>query len=121
MQVEAVLTLAMNDKSGKRSFQVLSLERSSVLVFPLNWTIVHPIDHESPLYGMSGKEIKDAHAEFLISITAVDQDLSKTVYSRSSYCNDEIVMGAKFSNIIERDELGTVTVDPGRIGEIEHL
>ena len=118
VDVTATLTLAMDKGDGKRSFTVLPLERDSVLVFPLNWTIVHPITPDSPIYNLTLKDLEKKNAEFLLSITAVDQDLSKTVYARSSYKAEDMVEG-KFVNIIERDSSGTVVVDPARIGEIE--
>ena len=35
----------------KRQFVVLPVERSKVAFFPLSWTVVHPIDQDSPLLG----------------------------------------------------------------------
>ena len=119
IQVSAILTLAMDDKKGVRTFQVLPLERESVLVFPLSWTIVHPINLESPIFGMSLGDLKKYHAEFLLTITATDQDLSKTVYARDSFTAEEVTTEKKFSYIIERDSEGRVFVDPKRIGEME--
>jgi len=119
IKLEAVLTLSMNDKEGKRAFQVLPLERQSVLVFPLNWTIVHPITPESPIYGMTGEDLKKTRAEFILNITATDQDLSKTVYARSSYTAEEVETGVKFRYIIERDGEGRVFVDPAKLSDIE--
>jgi len=119
INVSATVTLAMTKKDGKRSFHQLTLERNSVLLFPLSWTVVHPITKESPLYGMMAKEFAAAQAEFLVAITATDQDLSKDVYVRHSYLFSEIVVGAKFVNVIERTPDGTVVVDPARIHEIE--
>jgi inward rectifier potassium channel len=115
----ATVTVSLNESDGKRHVHRLALERESVLVFPLNWTIVHPIDEQSPLYGLTAKDLADRHAEFLISFTAVDQDLSKTVYVRSSYTNDEILFGYKFVSILEKSSDGTVIVDPKRVSEIE--
>ncbi len=120
VEVNATVTVSMT-VSGQREFHQLSLEREKVLVFPLNWTIVHPITQSSPLYGKSVDDLKKTQAEFIISITAKDQELSKTVYARSSYTADEVESGVRFSNIIERDEQGTVVVDPKRIGEIEKV
>ena len=72
---------------------------------------MHPISPDSPIYGKSVEDLKKMQAEFLISITAKDQELSKTVYARSSYTANEVESGVKFTNIIERDEKGTVVVD----------
>jgi inward rectifier potassium channel len=119
IDVRAVITLSMLNSQGKRKFHQLPLERDGILVFPLNWTIVHPIDQESPLYGLSAEELHQRNPEFVIAISAVDQDLSKTVYTRHSYIIDEIVVGGKFRNILERMDDGTVVIDPARIHEID--
>jgi inward rectifier potassium channel len=119
IHVSAIVTMAKTNKGGKRAFHRLPLERDEVFVFPVNWTIVHPIDEQSPLFGLTAEDLKTGHAEFLVYITAIDQDLSKTIYARSSYQAGEVLAGYKFANIIERDQKGTVVVDPKRIGEIE--
>jgi inward rectifier potassium channel len=119
INVAAVVTVALTDASGKRSIHRLALERDDVQVFPLNWTIVHPIDESSPLFGKNQEDLKNADAEFFVNITAIDQDLSKIVYSRMSYQYDEVLLGAKFANIIEHDEEGRTVVDPKRISELD--
>jgi inward rectifier potassium channel len=119
VDLSATVTLAMIEKNGKRSFHQLPLERESVLVFPLSWTVVHPIKKGSELFGMTADDLEKAHAEFIITIIATDQDLSKKVYVRHSYLYDEIVVGAKFKDVFERTADGTVVIDPKRIHEIE--
>jgi inward rectifier potassium channel len=120
INVQATVTVAMADENGVRRFTQLSLEREMILVFPLNWTIVHPIDAESPLYGITTQEeFARRDPEFLVGISATDQDLDKTVYSRHSYIAKEIVVGKRFTNILERMDDGTIVVDPARIHEIE--
>jgi inward rectifier potassium channel len=119
INVEATLTLAMQDENGKRQFKLLSLERNKVLIFPLNWTIVHPINTESPLHKLTEQDLAERDAEFVLAITGTDQDISRVVYSRTSYIYDEVLVGAKFASIIERDSMGTVIVDPSRVSEIE--
>jgi inward rectifier potassium channel len=119
IQVTATITLSITH-NGERDFHQLPLERKQVLTFPVNWTIVHPIDLDSPISGMSLDDILKADAEFVVNITAVDPDLSKTVYARRSYKDGEIMQG-KFTYILERDNDGTVVVDPARISEVEKV
>ncbi len=121
VNVSATVTLSMTEQDGKRHVHQLNLERPSVLVFPLNWTIVHPIGKKSPLFGLKIKDLAERNAEFLISLTAVDQDLSKTVYVRSSYVYSEVLEQARFKRILEKTADGTVVVDPKRISEIEKV
>ncbi len=115
------ITLAMNGVDGKRIVSQLPLERDKVLVFPLNWTVVHPIDENSPLYGLTFDDLNKRQAEFLVSVNGIDQDLSKTIYARTSYKDGEVIVGAKFSNMLEQTPDGTIVADPTKVGEIEKV
>lgn len=105
-----------------RRFYALSLERPKVVFFPLAWTIVHPIDGSSPLRGLSHKDLVDSDAEVLILLTGIDETFSQTVQARSSYKAHEVVWNARFADIYRRPrDGGTLSVDIGRIHEIERL
>jgi inward rectifier potassium channel len=92
------------DGTGKRirRFYPLNLERNKVTFFPLHWTIVHPIDETSPLYGLTAEDLRQSDAEFLILLTAIDETFSQTVHSRMSYKHDEVRWNERFTNIFER-------------------
>jgi hypothetical protein len=57
--------------------------------------------------------------EFMVFLTALDETFWQTVHTRTSYKPDEIVWGAKFSDIFEQAGDGLITVDLRRIHEIE--
>lgn len=123
VDVEARIVLALfaeTDGHATRRFNVLSLERNRVALFPLSWTIVHPIDEGSPLYGLTDKDLAERGAEFLVLLTASDETFMQTVHARSSYRYDEIVWGARFSDIFEQDRSAhDLTVDISRIHAYE--
>ena len=103
-----------------RRFQLLALERSTVLFFPLAWTIVHPITDESPLWGLSEADLRERDFEFLAIITGTDETFSQQVHTRSSYKPGELIWGAKFRNIFNPpDESGNLSVDIGRIDDYD--
>lgn len=105
-----------------RRFDPLTLERSKVSFFPLNWTVVHPIDEASPLYGRSADELRASEAEFLILLTGIDETFSQTVHARSSYRWDEIVWNAKFGSIYNQPlNNGKLIIDMRRLHVIEKL
>jgi len=101
IQVEAqvLLTRFRLDGSGNREFLPLKLERDRVVFFPLAWTIVHPIDEASPLYGATPEDLEAWDAEFLVLFSGIDEIFSQRVHTRSSYKPDEIVWGARFTNL----------------------
>jgi inward rectifier potassium channel len=89
-----------------RRYYPLKLEREGVVFFPLSWTIVHNIDKDSPLFGVTQDELCASGAEFLILLTGMDETFSQVVNARSSYRANEIVWDAKFSDIFVYDPGG---------------
>ena len=83
--------------SLQRRYAALPLEREKVFLFPLNWTIVHPIDQESPLFNKSLTEISKIKAEFIILIQGYDETFAQDVHTTSSYTFDEILMDVKYA------------------------
>jgi inward rectifier potassium channel len=121
VQIQVILTkLEQSNGATVRKFYELDLERHRVVFFALSWTVVHPIDPGSPMWGLTKKDLLDADAEVLILLTATDETLSQIVHSRSSYKADEIVWDAKFSNMFMRTEAaGIIGMNLDRIHDIE--
>jgi inward rectifier potassium channel len=121
VQVQVILTkMERVGGSTVRKFYDLDLERHRVVFFALSWTVVHPIDPKSPMWGLTYKDLVDADAEFLVLLIATDETVSQTVHSRSSYKADEVVWGAKFANMFLRNEAdGIVGMNLSRIHDIE--
>jgi inward rectifier potassium channel len=119
VELEAKVLLSYIDGSARKYFQ-LTLERTRVVFFPLSWTIVHPIDEKSPMWGMSHEELTAREAEFMILLTGVDETFSQMVHARSSYKPEELHFGHRFKNIYNPiDERGSVSIDVRRLSEIE--
>ena len=107
-------------EGASRRYDELSLERSSVTFFPLSWTVVHPIDQKSPLFGVTYEDLVDKDAEFMILITGTDETFSQTVHARSSYKPDEIAYGHRFVNIYNpMNEQGIVSIDVRKLSDTE--
>lgn len=121
VQVQAILTKIENvDGSPVRRFYELELERSRVVFFPLSWTVVHPINSTSPMWGLTHEDLVAADAELLVLLLATDETVADIVHSRSSYEADEIVWGAKFANMFLRSETeGIIGMNLERIHDIE--
>jgi inward rectifier potassium channel len=122
MNMEAhvlLMTVDSSDGELKRSFIDLPLERSSVYFFALTWTIVHPIDSASPLFGKTREDLAQHSAELLVLIQGFDDTFSQEVHSRYSYRHDEIVWGAKFTPAFKIDPKGDLVVEVNRIDELK--
>lgn len=124
IEVEAqVLFSKKEHHEGQRTrqFYPLTLERTQVTFFPLTWTVVHPIDESSPLFGATQAHLEKWDAEFLILLKAFDDTFSQTVHARSSYKHEEVIVGAKFDTIYGTDTNGKTTVDLHRIHNTERV
>lgn len=99
INLEATVMLSRFEGEGParpRKFYQLKLERQKVALFPLNWTVVHPIDESSPLHGWTKEMLIEAEVEVVVLITAVDETFAQTVNSRASYTSREIQFGRRF-------------------------
>ena len=121
MEIQArVMIMTVEDKDGQptRRYTQLKLEREQVLFMPLTWTIVHPIDGESPLSGLTAKDLERLQAEVMILIKAYDDTFSQTVLARYSYRYDEIVWNQRFAPAFSVDADGDLVLELQKVGEI---
>ena len=112
------------NENGKtvRRFDFLDLERETVAFFPLSWTIVHPIDENSPLYEMTAEDLKNSDAEILVLLTATDETFASVVHTRSSYKPEEVVFGSKFVSIYNKVENGeTISINIKKLSAVEKV
>jgi inward rectifier potassium channel len=112
--------LAPGERGAVRRYELLSLERNRVTFFPLSWTIVHPLDENSPLTGKTEEELRRQQAEILVLLSGTEETFEQTVHARSSYRADEIVWNARFQSMfVKADAQSHVSVDISRIHDIE--
>lgn len=123
VELEAKVLLSRRRKDGgvtDREFITLKLERERVVFFPLSWTIVHPIDEQSPLHGWTEADLDAADGEFLVLLNGFDETFSQTVHTRSSFKSDEVVWAARFTSMFNpADEEGVISVDIRKVHNIE--
>lgn len=113
VNVETKVTIAMKvleDDMLKNKFYNAELELSKANTMATNWTIVHPINEDSPLYNFSKEDIENAAVELLIFVQGFDESFSNIVISRSSYTANEFVYGAKFKPMYGPNDEGTTTI-----------
>jgi inward rectifier potassium channel len=123
VQLEAKVLLSrfeMRDGHTKREFVELALERRQVVFFPLTWTIVHPIDETSPLYGRTPEDLVRSAAEFLVLLSGYDETFATTLLTRTSYRADEVEWDARFkSPYTSPGDGGVIRIDIGKLDDIE--
>src|SRR4029077_3596523 len=123
IQLEAQVLFSAMESDGRgslvRRYKLLPLERNKVTFFPLSWTIVHPIDQDSPLAGKTADYLVRAESEVLVLLSGIDETFAQTVFARSSYRAEEIIWNRRFRSIFVEEEGRSLSVDISRLHEIE--
>ena len=112
-EVEAKMTLGLSlEENGKlvNKFYQLDLELEKINSLMLSWTLVHPITKESPLYGFTEEDYKTIDGEIIVYVKTFDDMYSDHVVKRTSYTLKEVVYGAKFEMMYNRNEDDTKTI-----------
>jgi inward rectifier potassium channel len=114
-----VAKLEVENGVKTRRFRPLDLEISNIIFFPMTWTINHPIDENSPLYGMNKQDLIEADVEFLVSLSGFDDTFSQNVSTRYSFTHEELIYGAKWVSVFSLNERGQTSQDLRKISEYE--
>jgi inward rectifier potassium channel len=124
MNLEAVLSATWIERENGndlRKYATLNLERNKIFLFPLSWTIVHPINEESPFYGKTEEDLRRLNVEYLVLLEGYDESYNERIFSNTSYTCEEVIWNAKFKMMFHNDsERGTV-LELDKINDIEIL
>jgi inward rectifier potassium channel len=115
VQVNLGMVEKENDKPVYKFYE-LDLERKKIESLSMNFTVVHPINENSPLWQLTEQDFKEADVELYILVRAYNDVYSATVHTRTSYIYSEIKHGMKFAPMYRENEDGTST-----ILELQHL
>lgn len=124
MELEArVILVRVMPKDGRtqRTVDYLTLEMDKVEMFPLTWTVVHPITPESPLWELDAAALAAMQTEFIVMLKGFDDTFSQVVHTRFSYKPQEIIWDAKFVPAFHVAPDGGYILDLDRVSEFERL
>lgn len=113
VNVEVKVTLALKvqeDGQMKNRFYNMPLDIAKANTMTANWTLVHVINEDSPIFGFTRDDLANAGAEMLVFVQGFDESFSNTVISRTSYTYQEFVYGAKFLPMYHPSDDGMRTV-----------
>jgi inward rectifier potassium channel len=94
----------------------LSRERSPAM--SRSWTVLHPIDSDSPLFGASPESVVRDEIEIIVNLVGTDDTSLQPVHARRRYEEHEILWGARHADILTEDEDGNIVVDVRRFHDV---
>lgn len=114
--------MEMEEEKPQYKFYQLNLERSRIDTLNMNWTVVHPIDEESPLLNFNEEDMQRTDLELYVQVTGFDHIFSNIVIQRTSYTYKEIIWGAKFKPMYKESPDGNTTIlELDKLNEMEKV
>src|SRR6185312_10959368 len=101
---------------------VVLLVRDRTGVFFLTWTALHRIDATSPFHGPDAlARLRTQGAELFVALTGIDETIGQTIHARYNYKLDDLVMNARFADVMSEDPDGTRVIDFSRFHDVVPL
>jgi inward rectifier potassium channel len=104
--IEAQVTLSLSrdefttEGQHLRRFYDLPVLRSYNPAFSLPWTLMHPINEQSPLYGFSAESLAESQSQIIVSLSGIDETVSQNVHARHTYGANSIILNHQLVDII---------------------
>ncbi len=115
LQAEVAAALLRDERTQEgrtiRRFYDLKLARSRTPVFAMTFTVMHPIDQDSPLHGLEPADIVEQNAEVTVTVSGLDETMAQPVYARTSYLPHELLWNHRFADIFGWTEDGRRMID----------
>lgn len=113
--------LIKEDGASKRRYNPLPLEIDFINMFPLPWTIVHPLDESSPIRNKSDKDLENDQTEFIIILKGYDETFNQYVHQINSYRAEEVIFDADFQPMFDAGFDKSTTVHLDKISDIKKV
>jgi inward rectifier potassium channel len=96
-------------------FLPLKLDRDENPIFALTWTLLHIIDEDSPLYGMTAADIAASDMNFVVNISGLDETSAQIVHARYPFSSENLRFGHEYVDIVTIDEDGMRRIDYAKL------
>lgn len=101
-----------------RRFHALKLLRHRTPSFSLSWTVMHPIDENSPFYGSTAESLAQQRVSIVASLTGIDETVSQAIHARHNYAPQEILWNHQFMDIFHDTPNGNRYIDYTHFHEV---
>jgi inward rectifier potassium channel len=104
-------------EEGKRfvGFERMRLLKSENPTFALSWTLFHPIDDSSPLFGKDEDTLAASEINFVVSIVGFDETSGQIVRARGVFAAQDVRFGHEYVDFVWIDGEGMRHIDYAKI------
>lgn len=118
-RLTALLREETSEGQSFRHTHDLRLRTTRLPVFALTWTIMHPIDDQSPLRGIDPAWIAERNLVLFLNFEARDPSLAASVHDTRQYGGADILCNRRYADAVITDAEGRTFADLGRISALE--
>ena len=101
-----------------RGFVEMPLLRAENPTFMLSWSIIHVIDAQSPLFGLTQADLERSEAGFVVSVQGLDDNSAQSVHARQVYTHADLRWNHHYVDILQPSE-GRIRLDYRKFHDIE--
>jgi inward rectifier potassium channel len=101
-----------------RRFHELKLERQEHPMFALSWTLLHQIDENSALFGVTTEELDKTDAALVVNMSGVDDSSAQHLHARKLYYHTDIRWQHRYRDITSISPQGRLLIDYGKFHDV---
>jgi inward rectifier potassium channel len=101
-----------------RRFHELTLERQEHPMFTLSWTLIHRIDENSALFGMTTEELDKTDAALALNVGGIDDSSAQHLHARKLYFHTDIRWRHRYRDITGISPQGRLLIDYGKFHDV---
>ena len=111
--IHVVAVFTTETSEGKLFYKAVDLPmvRDRQVGMTRGWTLMHVIDHQSPLHEVDSHKLKQLELELYIALTGIDDVSMQTVHAIHKYNDDEIKVDHHFEDTLLALDNGEYAVD----------
>jgi len=119
IRVACIRTEITKEKMKFYRMYDLRLARERSPAMSRSWTVLHPIDRDSPLFGATPETVTRDEIELIVNLVGTDDTSLQPVHARKRYQEQEIIWGARHADILTEEADGTLVLDIRRFHDID--
>jgi inward rectifier potassium channel len=125
VEAEAHVTVIKSEttREGERMRRVfdLKLVRDNQPWFVMSWMVMHEIDEQSPLYGLTAENIRGQDLRLAINVMGLDTTVGQTLHASTSYTSDAIMFDHRYVDASRTLPDGRLEIDHAKLDLIEPI
>jgi inward rectifier potassium channel len=121
-QIKLSLFKQETTSEGSRMMRIydLNLVRGTTPMLLLTWLVMHPVDENSPLFGLNQEELTESGLTIVATVTGLDETLSQTIHAKTTYQSSDIYLNKRFKDLFKIDaQTNNQFIDLSELNSIE--